>query len=359
MPPRSPHAIVEGTATTTRSGAPMSRPSQPTLRTGPAARASRVAGLALAAVVALVLSLATGVVGSAAAAPLPEPTGVTVTASSDPTVLADLEGAPAGAVPAVLAAKGDTFLVSVRLTAGAGGGLDAAYRQDQVVTLSATGPGSLTPTTGTIPRGVTTAVFPVSYSAEATDVTVRAEAGRASSRISGTSNAFDVLRTLSFVPGDSASLRDGTAGADGAGCAVVDRANPFCARLQLSRGASSSVALSLGLCSSEAGCTRSSLVAQAIADLTAEGENLYTRTSPARMELICDKSECGKGGVTSFTARWSESAGGALSPVAACAAKDVIDGTLDYCTDYRSSTRDGAGDLHLVVLFVRDVRGGI
>jgi len=334
----------------------MSRPSTHTPRTGPTARA---AVLALASVLALVLSMAAGVVGSAAAAPLPEPTGMTVTASSDPTVLADLEGAPAGAVPAVLAAKGDTFLVSVRLTAGAGGSLDAAYRQDQVVTLSATGPGSLTPATGTIPRGQTTTVFSVSYSDEATDVTVRAEAGRGSTRISGTSNAFDILRTLSFVSGDAASLRDGTAGADGASCAVVDRTNPFCARLQLSRGASSDVALSLGLCSTAAGCTRSSLVAQAIADLTADGQNLYTRQSPARMELICDKSECGKGGVTSFTARWSESATGALSPVAACTVKGVIDGNLDYCTDYRSSTRDGAGDLHLIVLFLRDVRGGI
>jgi hypothetical protein len=285
---------------------------------------------------------------------------MTVSAYSDPAVIAGhLAGAPPGAIPPVLAAKGDSFLVAVRLTAGTGGTLDAAYRQDQVVTLTASGPGTLSPTSALIPRGTTLSVFTVTYSSEATDVRVRAEAGRSSSRISGTSNAFDINRTLSFLPGNAESLRSGTAGADGAGCAVVDRTNPVCGVVTLPSGASSDVALSLGLCPSSAGCTRGSLVTQVIADLTSNGVDLYDRQSPARLELICDKTLCGNAGVPSFTALWSESAFGALTPVQGCAAKGVIDANLSYCTDYRTSTRDGAGDLHLVVLFFRDVRGGI
>ncbi|WP_353952043.1 hypothetical protein V6K52_00975 [Knoellia sp. S7-12] len=313
--------------------------------------------LALAATFGLVLSLAQGVAGPASATSLPTPTSLTVRAYTDPAVIAEhLAGAPAEAIPAVLAATDDTFLIAVTLKASTA---DAAYKQDQVVNFTATGPGSLTLTRGTIPRGTTTSVFTVAYSAVATGIRISASVGKGAQAIGNTSNAFDINRFLTFVPGTAASLRDGTAGADGAGCAVVDQANPLCGIVILPNGASGDVALTLGACPTGEACGRGSFVTQMIADLTAGGANLYDRRNPARMELICDKTLCGKAGVPSFTALWSETAFGSLEPVSACASKGVIDAGLDYCTDYRSSRRDGAGDLHLIVLFVRDVRGGI
>ena len=342
-----------------------SRPTRPTRPVNPRRRRPRSRsrlGLTFAAVVGLVLGLGQAVSSPAVAGPLPTPTGMVVSAYSPESVIGPISGAPGAAIPAVLAAKGDTFLVSVRLTAGADGSLDAAYPKDQAVTLVASGPGALTsPTPTVIPRNTTLSVFAVSYSKEATGVTIQASTGKPSSLVTGTSNAFDVNRFLSFLPGTAPALLNGTAGADGAGCAVVDRDNPLCGRVLLPEGASGSVALSLGLCPAGAGCKPGSLVTQLIGDLTdGAGVNIYDRENPARMELICDKSLCGKAGVSAFTALWSNEAFGGLDPVPACAAKDVIDpDPVEYCTDYRSSQRDGAGDLHLVVLFLTDVRGGI
>ncbi|KGN31308.1 hypothetical protein N802_04260 [Knoellia sinensis KCTC 19936] len=283
-----------------------------------------------------------------------------VSAYSDPAFIAErLGGAPAAAIPAVLAAQGDSFLVEVDLRAGTGGSLDAAYPSAQTVTFSASGPGTLSPSSATIPGGTTTAVFTVSYSAEANGVAITATVGNGKKAIRATSNTFDITRFLEFVEGDSAALRNGTAGADGAACTTVDRATPLCGIVILPRGASSHVALTLAECRTTDACLRGSLVTQMIANLTANGTNLYDRANPARMELVCDKTMCGRAGVNGFTALWSRTAFGALTPVPACSAKGVIDATLEYCTDYRASQRDNAGDLHLVVLFLDDVRGSI
>lgn len=315
-------------------------------------------GLALAAVFGLVLALAQGVIGPASAASLPAPTSMVVTAYSDPAVIAaHLEGAPAAAIPPVLAAQGDTFRVSVTLKAGA---LDAAFPNDTAVTFAASGTGTLTPSGGTLSGGATTSEFTVAYDAVATGVTIRAAAGKGNKAVTGTSNAFDINKFLTFVPEGDASLGNGTAGADGAGCAVIDRDNPLCGIVILPGGASSDVALTLGLCPTTDACKQGSLVTQMIADLTVGGVDIYDRNNPAHMELICDKTLCGKAGVPSFTVLWSQSAFGTLEPVPACIEKDVINPVGPaYCTDYRSSRRDGAGDVHLVVHFVDDVRGGI
>jgi hypothetical protein len=285
---------------------------------------------------------------------------MTVAAYTDPTVIAEhFPGERLPSLPDVLAAKDDTFFVAVTLTAGAGT-LPAAFPNDTVVAFAASGPGDLTVTEGTIPGGMTTAAFEVSYSAVATGVTVTASAGKGKKAVtSGPSNAFDITKTLAFLPGQDDSLKNGTAGADGAACAVIDRANPLCGIVTLPSGASSGVALSLGLCPSTDDC-RGGFVTQMIGNLTNDGgARIYDENHPARMELICDKSKCGKAGVPSFTALWSQSATGALEAVPACASKGVIDPGLTFCTDYRASQRDGAGDLHLVVLFRDDVRGSI
>ncbi|MEO6020731.1 MAG: hypothetical protein ABIP45_10840 [Knoellia sp.] len=320
----------------------------------PRPRRSRLA-LALAATFGLVVALAQGAVGPASAGSLPTPTSMTVKAYTDPTVLAGLGDAPAAAIPTVLAATGDTFTVEITLTAGA---LAAAFPNDQVVMFGASGSGVLSPPTATIVGGTTTSTFPVSYSAVATGVQIHAAVGKGRKAISGTSNAFDITKFLSFLPGTSDTLKNG-AGADGAGCAVIDKANPLCGIVTLPNGASSGVALSLGLCRAIDHCAAGALVTQMIGNLSVGSARIYDRTHPARMELICDKTLCGKAGVPSFTALWARSATDALQSVTACSSKDVIDESLEFCTDYRASRRDGAGDLHLQVLFLDDVRGSI
>ncbi len=328
------------------------------LETVPDRRRSRVLLTVLLAV-SLVLALATALAQSAvarASTRLSTPTSIQVRAFSDPSLIARLSGAPAASIPTVLAGAGDTFLVEVTLTKNGDG---AAYKTDQTVTFSASGPGQITPSTATIPQGVTRSVFPVSYSAAAADVRVTATVGRGKSALVGTGTAFRVEKVLRWVSGDDPALTTGNVGSDGDGCAVVDATNPMCAKILLPVGATSDLALSLGPCSAADSCRGGGLVTQLIANLRGADGNLYDRSHPATMVILCDKSVCGNAGVPHFTALWSQNATGALATVPACAAKGVIDAELTFCTDYRSSKRDGAGDLHLYVLFLADVRGAI
>lgn len=291
---------------------------------------------------------------TAASTPLPTPTSLRVSTFTDPAVLAERLGdVPAASVPTVLAAAGDAFLVRVSLFDGLS---PAAYRSDQAVVLSATGPGTLSPTVATMPAGVSSQTFTVSYSAPSPEVRATATVGKGNKSLSATGDPFRVETHLRFLAGEDTSLRSGTAGSDGAGCAVVDRAHPVCGRILLPQGATGGVALSLGDCPETAPCRRGGLVTQLIADLD---PSVYDRTHPATMVLVCDKSLCGSGGLRSVVPLWSQDATGDLTPVPSCAAKNVIDAGLEYCADYVSSSRDGAGDSLIHVLFFKDVRGSI
>ena len=316
-----------------------------------AARRLRILLLALVTVAPVALGWA----GTATAAVLPTPTSITVETFTDPAFLdAQLGDVPAASVPTVLAGPGTSFQVRVNLLAGTGA---AAYRSDQVVRLTASGPGALTAVPPlTMRASASSAVFTVAYSAASPDVRVTATIGKGAKALAATGASFRVETTLRFLGGQSAGLTNGSEGSDGAGCAVVDRAHPVCARILLPSGATGGVALSIGDCPTTDACRRGGQVTQLIADLD---QDVYSRTNPARMILVCDKSLCGQGGVRNVVPLWSQNASGAMSPVVACAAKNVIDATLDYCADYVSSNRDGAGDSFIHVLFFKDVRGSI
>ena len=137
--------------------------------------------------------------------------------------------------------------------------------------------------------------------------------------------------------------------------ATVTSADPVCGSLQLPQGATSSqVLLSRGLCDAAyAGCgsARGSVV-QFLADLG----GLYTKTSPARMIVRCDKSLCGNRGLTKIRLNYSLLGNAALGPAPACATKNRIGQSQEVCVDYRSSSRDNAGDSHLHLLLTHDAR---
>ncbi len=293
--------------------------------------------------------------------PPPKPTSITVTAQTDPGVLASLEGTPAEAMPDVLTAVGQAFQVTVSLWTA---GQPAAYPNATPVTLApSAGPGTLTLVGGTpaeIPRNQTSATFSVMYSAPTAALSVTGTVGSGNKKLTGQSASFPVDLTLAIQSGSSPALLNGTAGADAAGCTTVDRQHPVCGLVALPNGATGNVALSLGVCPTAEACSKGALVTQLIANLDdTDGSGLYTRTSPATMTIVCDKSICGKGGVPSYRALWSQTATGTLTTTPACPAKGVIGADQLFCTDTVSSTRDNAGDLHLVVRFLHDVRGTI
>jgi len=300
------------------------------------------------ALVALLAPLA--LAGPASAAQQTAPTSITAVAATDPSLAGQVPDVP-GSTPAVFAAVGTPFQVTVTLHGD--GGL-ATYNTDTAVVIAAPGPGVLSTTQATIPAGESSVAISTSYSAAATGLVVTATTTNKRAVLTASTNAFPVELTLNLLDGGSASLLAGTAGADGNGCATVDAAHPMCGVVRLPSGAIGTVAFSLGLCPTQDACVPGGLVTQFLADMP-----VASRENPASMTIVCDKSLCGQDGVTKFTAMWAQDATSALAPAPACAAKGTVGAAQEFCVDYVSSTRDRAGDLRLVVLFLKDLRGSI
>lgn len=281
----------------------------------------------------------------ASAAPTPTAT-LSVSASTDPALLAALNGAPGASIPTVLTAANVRFEATVSLS--------AAQNKDTIVALSPqSGVGRLSATQVVIPANATSVTVDETYDTATPALQLHADATNNNKIASGNSAAFRVESSLSVLTGGSSAL---TAGADGAGCTTVSAADPICGIVNLPNGTTTNAVMTIGPCiTGTADCHTGNTVTQFIAGLT----GLYTRDNPASMTLVCDKSLCGKGGVPHYTALWAQSATDTLTSAPACPSKGVIGADQDFCTDYVASTRDNAGDLLLVVLFVKDVRGTI
>jgi hypothetical protein len=171
----------------------------------------------------------------------------------------------------------------------------------------------------------------------------------------GTTNAFDVLKTVSKFASDDPRLATGL-GIGNANCTQATT-EPECGTLLLSHGFSSTAAaLSLGKCTPDLGCTRGSQVVQFIADLG----GAYTPQDPALLVIRCSKELCSGKGINRYTIKVSFAASGPLNLTAApCVSKGVaLDAAGNtFCTDYVRSHRDNAGDALLYFLFTGDMRG--
>jgi hypothetical protein len=318
----------------------------------PARNAIRVAAAA-------VLIVALGQGAAARAASVPQPTLIQSAVSS--TVQSPCQaGDPHCGDPGVIVVQGSPFLLTVTLSDA---GVPAAFNKDTTLTLTSSGPGSLSTSTVTMPANTSQFTFDtVSYAPFANDVTVTAgvsgKGNKISSIVSTPSNSFDVLETLKF---DSAN--PGVAFQDGSGpdaCASVSSTNPICGYLVLPHGASTQVLLSTGACTG-LGCNTKGTVTQVIADLTDEqGNPLYSRTDPATLIIKCYRTVCGKGGVSQLLglAAGSDEAG-ALNLTQPCPAKNTIGASQMYCTDQVQNTRDNADNSWIYVLFFDDFRGSI
>lgn len=270
------------------------------------------------------------------------------------------DGTPEDAVPYALVLAGEPFSIQVSFVDAAG--KPASFDRNTPLSISTdTGAANQpSPATGTAPRGAKSVVLTTSLPNPANQVAVTVSAPTLTGPkavIPGTSSPdqlFDVLSELRFQPSAPGTPFVGGIGGQ-ADCASVTSADPVCGSLQLPRGAASpQVLLSRGLCDAVyAGCgsTRGSVV-QFLADLGV----LYTKTSPARMIVRCDKSLCGSQGLTKVKLNYSLLGNAALVPAPACPKKDRIGPSQEACVDYRSSSRDNAGDSHLHLLLTHDAR---
>lgn len=261
--------------------------------------------------------------------------------------------------PGVIVEQGSPFLLTVTLSAN---GVAATFTKDTTLTLSATGPGTLSTSSVTMPANTSTFTFDnVSYAPFANSVTVTAATngkGKTASVTATPSNAFNVLQSLKF---DSAN--PGVPFQDGAGpdaCATVTAANPICGYLVLPHGAGTQVLLSTGACTS-LGCNTKGTVTQVIADLhDSAGNALYSRTDPATLIIKCYRTVCGSGGVSKLLGLAAGSTeSGALTQTQPCPAKNTIGPSQNYCTDQVQNARDNADESSIYVLFFDDFRGSI
>ena len=304
---------------------------------------------ALTAVCALLVALGAMAVTPAQGTNPPTPTAISATASTDNTGLG-------GAVPDVLVQAARPLNLTVTLQP-----YGAAFRNATRLTLTPTltsgetPNGKLNPQSVLMPAGVNSATFSVKYSAPDNGVQITVAKAYPQPFVApGTTAPFDVLKALTTFNGDDPRLQTGL-GIGNLGCGQ-NTTEPACGRLILKNGTASQLgALSLGPCTADLGCTPGSQIVQAIADL---GE-LYDADHPAQLIYRCDKLLCFGKGVNYYSLKVSFDVSGPLDLVAQpCVTKGVARDAYgnDFCLDYRSSHRDNAGDLLLVLLFTHDMR---
>jgi hypothetical protein len=318
--------------------------------------------LVLAVAVCMAAGLSGPLVSGATAAPAPTATAMTVTVSRANSPAPDVAGAPDA-----LVVKDKVFTVTVNtgVPDGAGGlssPLTPSYSKDTTITLTsaaATGSSSAIKGKIVILKGESQGHLDLTPTAQANQVvitaTVTAGSTEAKAIPAATAGSFDVMGTESTPNG--AGKQFWSTKLDGTECAP-DNQTKICADLVLPLGTPKNLVVTTGLCDPVLlGCGADKLLVQALVDLTG-----YDRDHPATLIVKCDKSACKGGGVTSYHLLVNLAPQGSLGGnVPACTDKGVIDPApaLSYCVDYRQSTRDNAGDLHLFLLFSEDARAGM
>ena len=229
-----------------------------------------------------------------------------------------------------------------------------------IVLEAVSGPGVLGGTTSAvIPRnGSGATISGATYSQFANGVVFRV---RATSGVNLAPDEVTVEVALTAV-GANASPRS-PLDLDDPNCGAPTQTVPTCGQFVLPNGASGHVTLSVGSCDGLGPCRTSgdieALVVTAIANLKdSNGNPLYTRTSPARVVLACDKDLCRElaNGVPKLPVLYTLENTGPLTKTALeCPAKGILGEGQEACVDYVSSSRH-QGDLYLHLLFHVDGR---
>jgi hypothetical protein len=304
--------------------------------------------LGVAAVAMLVTAL-TAVAAHATAPPTPTQIHSSVSSAIQPPC----QPSATCGNPGALIVQNTPFNLHVSLTDDTG--TAAAFNKDTTLTLAATGPGSIGPTSVTMLAGASDADFAVSYSTYANGVTITVAStikGK-NAPAPGTTAPFTVLQTLHTYSAPSGQPFQQGAGDNN--CADVSAANPICGVLLLPNGANSNVLLSTGSCVG-IGCDTKGTVTQFIGDIS----GLYTKANPAALIIECYRQVCGKGGVHQLTGLAADSQlAGALVTAPPCPAKNTIGADQDFCTDQVQNNRLNADDSLVYILFADDFRGSI
>jgi len=253
--------------------------------------------------------------------------------------------------------QGQKFSVEVRVVNNSG--RPTTVKNATMITLTASGPGTLTgdpgATVATIPANGSGATFSgLTYSPFDNDVvlTVSVKSGDELSQgkitvdFALTAVQRDAAPKVSLVVTDQA-------------CVAPTPEAPICGQLLLPNGANGHLVLSIGSCDGLGPCSSAGDITALVATGAVNVEGLYDNTAPATLVVACDKALCGGTGVPKLPVIYTLDNDHALDQEAPpCLRKGVIGSDQKACVDYVSSMRSD-GDLYLHLLFKDDVRGSI
>jgi hypothetical protein len=311
----------------------------------PARRRNRLIGLlAVVAVAATML-----VTAPSAEAGKPSKPGQTPTTAATITI----DPVRSTAVPETDGIRGASYVVH-------GDSFDVGFTTDVPLSTSKTttvvltvtsGPdrGTLSLTTDVAPGvtagTITGAVLPT----PANNVTLKVAVDARKTDVTPGTLTIDVLKTSLHVATPSNLTGIGGGGGPGVPCDPTP-ADPNCGDLILPTGSTVNTGLLLAQGCGLDNCVESYL--QLLFGTSAPA----SKTNPFTFIAKCDKSVCAGKGIKTYKLSVSLDAGTAPTTSLACRDKGVVNAGAEFCTDYVQSTRDGAGDVLLYLLFVRDAK---
>ena len=187
----------------------------------------------------------------------------------------------------------------------------------------------------------------------ANDVQLKVDVDPSKNTVRPGTASVDVLKTALSAPGDSSLTGIGGGGGVGVPCSPTPE-DQVCGDLVLP---STRIALSRQFLSQGcvAACDNAASFLQALVDL-APMSSSDEEQNPIVFVAKCDKTLCAGKGIKSYSVKVALNAGDTPVKSPACSAKGVIDSGEAFCTDYRQSTRDIAGDVLLYVLVAHDAK---
>lgn len=317
-----------------------------------------IARLALALLLSVTAALVAAAVGSTSASAATTKVSIEILSAytqTDP--VPDTPGKGSSYV-----VKGQPFTVSFRTSA------PLSTTKSTTVVLTATSGGKDTglSVTGSLDANATTGQITDAVLADAANgVILQVDVQPSKNTVQPGTLAVDVLKTSLSAPkpdpGTSTLVGIGGGGGIGVPCSPTPE-DQVCGDLILpsTRTAVSNLLLSQGCVTCVAGDAASFLqaliaLAPTPGSTTAEQE-LYAEQNPIVFVAKCDKTLCSGKGIKSYSVNIALDAGSSPTKSPECSAKGVVDSGQLFCTDYRQSTRDNAGDVLLYVLLVRDFK---
>lgn len=282
--------------------------------------------------------------GSASAAP-PAKTTITITSA-----LTETDAPPA------IPGRGSSYVVQDQaFTVGFTVSAPLSTTKSTAVVLTATsGSNEVARVTGSLGANSTSGSIPGAVIADAANgVVLTVDVDPSKNTVKPGTMAVDVLKTSQSAPASSSLVGIGGGGGIGIPCSPTPE-DQVCGDLILpsTRTALSDQFLSQGCVGT---CDGAASFLQALVDL-APMSQADEEQNPIVFIAKCDKTLCAGKGIKSYSVKIALNAGDTPVKSPACTVKGVIDSGEDFCTDYRQSTRDIAGDVWLYVLLARDAR---